>query len=274
MLPAKKMAEEQKKAMSFLDHLEALRWHLMRSVVVVVALAIVLFCYNDFVFGTVIFGPKHDDFLTYRAIRWLFARLGIHTDFHAIKFELINIDLSGQFSMHIWVSFMGALVVGIPYILWELWRFIKPALHKKELRYARWFVFYASLLFLTGVFFCYYIVVPLTVSFLGGYQVTAEVTNTITMDSFISTVTTLTLITGIIFELPILAYFLTRFGILSSAFMKKYRRHAVVVILIVAAVMSPSSDIPTLLVVSLPLYLLFEVSIFVAKFVERKRKEI
>ena len=262
--------------MSFLDHLEALRWHLMRSVVVVFALAIVLFCYNEFVFGTIIFGPKHEDFFTYRMLCKLsyFFGMGETLRLKPSPFELINIDLSGQFSMHIWVSFMGALVLGVPYILWELWRFIKPALHQKELGYARWFVCYASLLFLTGIFFCYFIIVPLTVNFLGGYQVTAEVKNTISMDSYISTVSTLTLVTGIVFELPILVYFLTRFGIMSSLFMKKYRKHAVVVILIVAAVITPSSDIPTLLVVSFPLYILFEISIFVAKFVERKQKQM
>lgn len=268
------MTEEQNKGMSFLDHLEALRWHLMRSVLVVVTLAIVLFCYNDFVFGNIIFGPKHDGFFTYKALCKLSHLLGLNDTLCITPpfFDLINIDLSGQFSMHIWVSFMGALILGAPYILWELWRFIKPALHEKELRYARWFVFYASLLFLTGVAFSYFIVVPLTINFLGGYKVTAEVKNTIAMDSFISTVTTLTLITGIVFELPILVFFLTRFGILSANFMKKYRRHAVVLILIVAAVITPSSDIPTLLIVTFPLYILYELSIYVAKFVERKQK--
>ena len=259
--------------MSFLDHLEALRWHLIRSVVVVAVLAVVLFCYNDFIFGTIIFGPKKVDFITYRLFcklsHWL--NLGDSLCIKEIQFSLINTDLSGQFTMHMWISFIGGVIVASPYILWEVWQFIKPALHEKEKKSATSFIFFASFLFLTGVLFSYYVIVPLSVNFLGTYQVSADVTNMISMDSYISTLTTLTLATGIIFELPIVVYFLTRFGIMSPEFMRKYRRHAVVVILLVAAIITPSSDVATQLIVAFPLYILYEASIFVSKYVVRKQ---
>ncbi len=267
------MADE-KKEMTFLDHLEALRWHLVRSVIVVCVLGVVLFCFPDFLFGTLIFGPKHEDFLTYRALCKLshLFNMGESLCIRPVQFELMNPELSGQFMTHMWIAFVGGLVGGIPYVLWEIWRFVKPALKPNEIRYTRGFVFYATLLFLIGVLFSYYIIVPLTVNFLGGYQVTREVVNRISMDSYISSVTTLVLLTGIIFELPILIFFLTKFGIVTPAFMRKYRRHAIVVNMILAAFITPSSDIPTMLLVFAPLQLLYELSIFVSKYELRKQK--
>lgn len=264
--------------MTFLDHLEALRWHLIRSATVVAVLATVLFFYNDFIFGTVLFGPKHPDFITYRAFCWfsthLFGNdsLCLAQSISSIHFELINTEISGQFTKHIWISILSGLIVGFPYVLWEVWRFVKPALREKEIRSTRGFVGIASLLFLTGVFFAYFIIVPLAVNFLGNYQVTSEVKNLITMDSYISLVTTLVLATGIVFELPILVYFLTQFGILGPSFMRRYRRHAIVVILIVAAIITPSPDVTSQLLVAIPLYVLYELSIFVSVSVERKQR--
>jgi sec-independent protein translocase protein TatC len=265
---------EEKNEMSFLQHLEALRWHLMRSAAAVSILATVLFFYNDFVFGTVIFGPMRSDFLTYRALCKFsnLAGLGDTLCMPPISFELINFDLSGQFTTHIWVSIIAGLIISSPYILWELWRFIKPALLEKERRYTSGVVFFASTLFIMGVLFSYYIIVPMSVNFLGNYQVSPLVRNTISMSSYISTVTILTFVIGVVFELPIVVYFLTKIGLLGPAFMRKYRKHAVVVILIVAAIITPTSDIPTLVIVSLPLYVLFEASIFVSKYAENKSK--
>ena len=259
--------------MSFLQHLEALRWHLVRSAAVVMILAFVLFYYKEIVFDTIIFGPMHSDFLTYRALCKVsrLAGLGDMLCMQSISFSLINIDLSGQFTTHIWTSVIGGLVVGSPYVLWELWRFVRPALREKERKYTSGVVLYASLLFITGVLFSYYIIVPMTINFLGNYQVTPMIKNTISMDSYISTVTILTLIMGLVFELPIIIYFLTKIGLLGSAFMKKYRKHAIIVILIVAAIITPTSDIPTLVIVSTPLYVLYEASIFVSKYVEKKK---
>lgn len=258
--------------MSFLQHLELLRWHLVRSAIVVMVLAGVFFSYKEFVFGTVIFGPMHADFLSYRALCKLshLAGFGESLCMQAISFELVNIDLSGQFSTHIWVSVIGGVVVGAPYVLWELWRFIRPALHERERRHTTGFVFFSTILFVAGILFSYYIVVPLTINFLGNYQVTPMVRNTIAMSSYISTVTVLTFIMGLVFELPIIVYFLTKLGLFGPTFMRHNRKYAWVIILVIAAIITPSSDIPTLLVVSAPLYILYEASIFVSMYAERK----
>ena len=261
--------------MSFLDHLEALRWHLVRSAVAIGVLGVVLFFLKDLIFDTIILGPKHNTFITYRAMCKLSHLIGAGDDMciSTIPFSLINTELSGQFTMHMWIAFVGGLIISFPYILWELWLFIKPALSEKERGNTRGFVFFASILFIIGILFSYFMIVPMTINFLGSYQVSAEIANTITMDSYISTVTTLTLATGLVFELPIIIYFLTHFGIISAAFMRKHRRHAVVVILIVGAIITPSPDISSQLLVSFPLYILFEISIFVARYVERKKSK-
>lgn len=259
--------------MSFLGHLEALRWHLFRSVVAIMSLAIVLFFFKEFLFDGVLLAPKSPNFLTYRLMCKVGHAMNLGDDLcvQVIPFTLISTDLSAQFTTHMWVAFIAGLVVAFPYVVWELWRFIKPALNSKEKKYARGIVFYTSFLFLTGILFGYYIITPMTVNFLGGYQVSAQVNNTITLDSFISTVTTMTLISGIVFELPIAVYFLTKIGILSPTFMRTYRRHAVVVILILSAVITPTSDATTLIMVALPLYFLYEISIFVSAYVMRSK---
>lgn len=259
--------------MSFLEHLEALRWHLVRSVVVVVTAAVVMFCYRDFVFDTLIFAPKHADFWTYRAMCWLSHRLGLGDALclPEMPFQLINTTLSGQFTMHMWVALVAGIVVAFPYVVWELWRFIKPALSERELRYSRGAVAYITALFLMGVLFGYYIITPLSVNFLGGYQVSTEVHNFIEMESFISTVTTITFASGLLFELPVLVFFLSTFGIITPDFMRRFRKHSVVVILIIAAIITPSPDITSQLLVALPLYALYEASIFVSAYVVNKR---
>ena len=191
-----------------------------------------------------------------------------------IPFRLIATDISSQFTTQMWVAVVAGLVTGFPSVGWELWRFIKPALHEKERRYANGIVFYTSFLFITGVLFGYYIITPMTVNFLGNYQVSTEVQNMISLDSFISTVTTMTLITGIVFELPIVVYFLSKVGILSPKFMRDYRKHAIVVILILSAVITPTSDATTLIMVAIPLYILYEVSIFVSAYVVRGKQAV
>ena len=259
--------------MSFLQHLEALRWHLVRSVIVVIGLAITAFFYRDLVFDSLLLAPKNADFWTYRMMCRLGQSIGMG-DALCIgdtSFELINTQLSGQFTMHMWVSFIAGLVAGAPYVLFEIWSFVKPALRDKERKYTKGVVFYTTALFFTGVLFGYYIIAPLSINFLGTYQVSSQVKNMIQMDSFVSTVTTITLASGIVFELPIVIYFLTKIGIMTPAFMRQYRKHAVVVILIVAAVITPSPDITSQLLVALPLYVLYELSIFVSMFVYKKQ---
>ena len=256
-LMADKKAE--KKEMTFLDHLEALRWHLIRSAIVIAICATTLFFFNDFIFDEVIFGPKNPTFITYRAFCYISHHLFGNESLCMGQqtFSLINTDLSGQFTKHIWVSLMAGTIVAFPYVLWELWRFVKPALREKEIRTTRGFVFTASLLFLTGVNFAYFVMAPLMVNFLGTYQASKEVTNLIDWDSYISIVTTTVLATGIIIELPILVYFLSQFGIITPRFMRKYRRHAIVVILIVAAIITPSPHVTSQLLVAFPLYALY-----------------
>ncbi len=259
--------------MSFLDHLEALRWHIVRSAGVIFTVAIVLFWYKEFLFDEILLAPKNPDFPTYRALCRLsdYFNLGGDLCVTKIDFALISTDLSSQFTTHMWSAFVGGLVVGFPFLLFELWKFIKPALKDQERKYARGIVFYTSFLFLTGVLFGYYVITPMSVNFLGSYQVSPEVKNTITLNSFIGTVTTLTLITGIVFEMPIVIYFLSKIGIMSPAFMRKYRRHAVVLILILAAIITPTSDATTLMLVAIPLWILYEISIFVSVYVTKNK---
>jgi sec-independent protein translocase protein TatC len=175
--------------------------------------------------------------------------------------------------MHIWVSFVAGFILAAPYVLWEIWRFIKPALHEKERKYSKGVVFFSSLLFFSGVLFGYYVIVPLSINFLGSYQVSADVKNMIAMDSFVSTVTTITFASGIVFELPIVIYFLTQIGLMTPQFMRTYRKHAMVIILIVAAVITPSPDVTSQLLVAFPLYMLYELSIFVSMYVVKKAEK-
>ncbi len=261
--------------MSFLGHLEALRWHLFRAVIAVMTMAIVLFFFKEFLFDGVLLAPKSPDFLTYKVLCSIGNKLNLGDDFciTVIPFTLISTDISAQFTTHMWVAFIAGLVVSFPYVVWEIWRFIKPALSTKEKKYARGIVFYTSFLFMVGILFGYYVITPMTVNFLGNYQVSEQVKNTITLDSFISIVTTMTLITGIVFELPIVVYFLSKVGILTPTFMRTYRRHAVVVILIIAAVITPTSDATTLVMVALPLYVLYEISILVSAYVLKEKNK-
>jgi sec-independent protein translocase protein TatC len=265
--------------MSFWGHIDALRGHLFRSVLVVITLAVVLFCYPEFLFDKIIFGPLKEHFLTYRAFchlgHWLHAH-NVMDDANALcfghyTFKLQSLGLADQFTSQMWIAFIGGLIVGSPYVLWEVWRFIKPALKEREKKSSTGFIISASFLFVSGVLFAYYIIVPLMVNFLGNYKVSEMVENNFTMDSYISTVTTLSLATGLIFELPILVFFLTKFGIMSPQFMRKYRKHAIVVILIVAGVITPSPDITSQLLVAFPLYFLYEFSIFVSAYVIKRK---
>lgn len=267
--------DNEKSEMSFLEHLEALRWHLMRAVIAVLVLAIFLFFYREIVFDHFLFAPKHPDFWTYRMLCLLsdYLDMGDALCIKDLPFDLINTELSGQFTMHIWVSFVAGFILAAPYVLWEIWRFIKPALHEKERKYSKGVVFFSSILFFAGVLFGYYVIVPLSINFLGSYQVSSDVKNMIAMDSFVSTVTTITFASGIVFELPIVIYFLTQIGLMTPQFMRTYRKHAMVIILIVAAVITPSPDVTSQLLVAFPLYLLYELSIFVSMYVVRKAEK-
>jgi sec-independent protein translocase protein TatC len=259
--------------MTFLQHLEELRWHIIKSLGAIVAGAVVAFIFKDFLFDSVILAPNNPDFITNR----LLCRLAdvVNAPVLCINqnpVELINIKLSGQFTTHLNISIVAGLILAFPYIFWEFWSFFKPALYEKERKYARGAVFTASLLFLTGILFGYYIITPLSINFLGSYRVSDLVDNQINITSYIGSVTSVALSAGIIFELPILVFFLARIGVVTPEFMRKYRRHSIVVVLILAAVITPP-DIFSLILVVIPLILLYEVSIFIAARVIRKRAE-
>jgi len=263
----------EKGEMTFLGHLDALRWHLMRSFVVVIGCAITAFFFKHFLFDVILFGPRHPSFPTFRFLCWLSEKLNMGDNLCVknIDFKMVNLDLAGQFTTHMMVAFIAGIIVALPYVLWELWRFIKPALYERERNYAKGIVFYTTSLFLIGVLFGYYVIVPLSVNFLANYSVSETVSNTISLDSYIGIVTTVTLISGVIFELPMVIYFLTKIGLITPKFMRTYRRHAVIVILVVAAIITPTSDVTTLMLVSVPLYGLYEISIFVSMYVLKNK---
>ncbi len=270
----RKKKESTDGEMTFLQHLEELRWHIIRSLVAVVAGAVVAFVFKNIIFDHVILAPNSPDFITNR----LLCRLAdlVNAPVLCINqdpVDLISIKMSGQFTTHINISLVSGLIIAFPYVFWEFWSFFRPALYDKERKYARGAVTAASLLFLTGVLFGYFIISPLSINFLGSYRVSDLVTNQINITSYIGSVTSVALSAGITFELPIVVFFLARIGIVTPEFMRRYRRHAIVVVLLLAAVITPP-DIFSLILVTIPLILLYEVSIFIAKGVVSKRARI
>ncbi|SER74596.1 twin-arginine translocase subunit TatC [Pedobacter rhizosphaerae] len=262
--------------MSFFDHLDILRKHLIRAVIAVAVFTGIAFYFNEEILDKVIFGPKKPDFWTYRMMCKLverFPSLGKDMCITKINGEIINTEMAGQFNLQLNVCVMCGIVVGFPYLLWEIWRFIKPALHENERKSASGFVFFASVLFVIGILFGYFVVCPLSVNFLTGYTVSEEIKNTFTVDSYLSSVATLTLGTGIIFELPVIIFILSKLGLMTPKLMRSSRRYAAVIILIIAAIVTPTPDIMTMLIVATPLFLLYELSIFVSAYIEKKKKK-
>jgi len=262
----------EKGEMSFLQHLEVLRWHLVRSASAIVLFGLVAFFAKSFVFDSVLLGPMKSDFVTYRMMCEASQRFGL-SDLLCIgemNFILINTTMSGQFTTHIFVALIAGLVLAFPYVVFEIWRFIKPGLYQNERKYANGMVTYTSVLFILGVMFGYYVIAPMSVNFLGNYQVSELVKNQIDLNSYFSTIATLVLATGLVFELPILIYFLTKIGVVTPDFLRTYRRHSVVIILIVAAVITPP-DVASQILVFMPLMVLYEVSIFVSAAVLRNK---
>jgi len=262
--------------MSFFDHIDVLRKHLLRALLVIVIFTGLAFWFYDFIFNTVIMGPKKPDFWTYRMMCRMvdyFPSLGSDFCIKTIKGKIINTEMAGQFTLQINSCVMTGIIFGIPYLLFELWLFVKPALHENERKSTSGFVFFASSLFIIGILFGYFIICPLSINFLTNFSVSAEIENTFTIDSYLSSVATLTIGTGIIFELPVVIYILSKFGIMTPKFMRASRRYATVVILIIAAVVTPTPDIITMLVVAFPLFILYELSIFISAHIERKRNK-
>ena len=262
--------------MSFFDHLEELRWHIIRSFLAITVLSVVAFIKQDFIFSQIIFKPKMADFWTNRMLAKAAAFFG--TGGYGLdqkELEIININVAGQFSMSMWTAMVAGLIAASPYIFWEFWKFIKPALYENEKKVATGAVFYTSILFLTGVLFGYFLIVPLSIRFFGNYSISETVSNQITINSYISMVVSIVLSSGVVFLLPIISYSLSRVGILTPSFMKKYRKHAIVVLFLLSAIITPP-DIFSQFMVAIPLVLLYEVSIFISaraiKVSERKAK--
>ncbi len=258
--------------MSFLDHLEALRWHLIRSTIAILFVAILAFIFKDYIFK-LLFAPKHGDFFTYEMFCKIGHFFGFESAFCAeeLPFTIQSRTMAGQFSAHIWTSIWAGVIIAFPYVLYEVWKFISPALYENERKLARGFILIASLLFFIGVLFGYYLITPLSVNFLGSYSVSPEVKNQIDIDSYISVVRSSVISCGIVFELPIIIYFLTKLGVVTPDFMRKYRRHALIVVLIVAAIITPP-DVASQIIVSIPIMLLYEISIFISAYVLKKEQ--
>lgn len=271
----KKKGKSLEAEMSFFDHLEVLRWHLIRSCIAIVIFTGIAFSYYDFIFDKIILGPKSPGFWTYRVMCQLADRFHLGDDYciKNINFNIINTEMAGQFTLQLNSSLLMGLVIGFPYLLYELWRFVKPGLTDKERTSASGFVSYATLLFILGVLFGYYIIAPLSITFLANYTVSNVIQNQITIDSYLSSVATLTLGSGIVFELPILIFILSKIGIMTPAFMRSSRRYSTVIILIIAAVITPTPDVLTMLTVSFPLFILYEISIIISARVEKKRSK-
>ncbi len=268
----KKKNTSPEKEMSFLDHLEELRWHLVRSTLAVVVLALVAFIFKGFIFDTVIFGPTDPNFPTYRFFCNISQSFGMDSFcFQEMPFQIQSRKMAGQFSAHMWTSIYAGLIIAFPYILYEFWRFISPGLKKKERRSSRGFIFVASLLFFLGVLFGYYLITPLSINFLGNYQVSEEVRNQFDLESYISLVRTSVLACGIVFELPILMYILTKIGLVTPEGLRKYRKFALIIVLVLSAVITPP-DIVSQIIVAIPILILYEVSIYISKFVIRNQK--
>ena len=259
--------------MSFLDHLEELRWHLIRSVLSILIFGIIAFMFKDFIFNTLLFGPKSTNFITYKWFCDISQLLGQGNSFcvQEMPFRIQSRTMAGQFSAHLWTSILAGFIVSFPYVLYEVWRFISPGLNENERDNAKGFIFVASALFFIGVLFGYYIITPLSINFLGNYTVSNEVFNDFDLASYIGLLRASVLSSGLIFELPIIIYFFTRIGIVSPMFLKKNRKFALVILLSLSAIITPPY-IASQIIVCIPLFILYEVSIIISRIVYRKQE--
>lgn len=256
--------------MSFFDHIEELRWHIVKSVAAIVLFGIVIFVMGDAVFRNIIFGPKEDWFLSYRAICSLsnIVGLGDNLCFSPPQFEVQATQFAEAFITHIKVAFIGGFVVAFPYVFYQIWSFIKPGLYEKEQKAARGTVFICSVLFSLGVLFGYFIISPFAINFLAGYKIPGVVNNP-TLSSYVGYLVMFTVPAGIAFELPVVMYFLAKVGLVTADFLRSYRRHSVIVILVLAAIITPP-DVVTQCLIGIPLYFLYEASIIIVSRVEKK----
>lgn len=259
---------EEEKEMSFLDHLEELRWTIIKSLIAIIICAIVVYMNKEWVFDNIIFGPKRENFLTYR----FFCSWSDVTCIQPTDFKVIPREMGEQFFTSLLVSFWLGLVVAFPYVFYQIWSFVKPGLYNNEQKNARGTVFICSLLFSLGVIFGYYIIAPFAVNFLAGFSLGTEVDNTTSLKSYVNYMVMFCVPTGILFELPVVVHFLSSIGLITADFMRQYRKHAIVVILILAAVITPP-DVVTQILIGIPVVALYELSIFIAARADKKREK-
>jgi len=266
--------EPEDREMTFWEHLDELRGTLWRIIIAILVTSIFAFAFKEILFDSIILAPKSKTFITYR----VFCKLGEWLAMPTLcidpsQFQLININLAGQFTSHMNISLVAGLILALPFVLWELWRFVKPGLTEQEIRSSRGAVSIITILFVTGVLFSYFIVSPLMINFLGGYAVSSAVSNQISLTSYVSSITLMTLLMGLLFELPVLILFLTKIGIITPKKLRKYRKHTIISILIIAGVITPSPDVFSQVIVAFPLYGLFELSLAISSRMYRKRLE-
>ncbi|MEC3907369.1 twin-arginine translocase subunit TatC [Tamlana sp. 2201CG12-4] len=270
------MVKKDINEMSFLDHLEDLRWHLIRICLAVVIVATLAFIFSRFVFESIIFAPLEMSFPTYNFLCRGATFLGVDTSFCNEEVPMIiqNRTMAGQFSADIWTAILGGFVISFPYVIYQLWKFVSPGLHDNERKHSRGFIIISSLLFFIGVLFGYYIVTPLSINFLANYSVSTIVDNQIDISSYMALVRSSALASGLIFELPIIIYFFTRIGLVTPEILRKYRKYALVIVLVLSAIITPP-DIVSQIIVAIPILILYQVSIYISKIVVRnqKRKE-
>lgn len=268
------MAKKALNEMSFLDHLEELRWVLVRSSAAVVIMGIVAYFFADYIFSDLIFGPTDPSFITYRFFCEASHYLGFADSIciTELNFIIQNTEMEGQVNIFVWVCITAGFILAFPYILWEFWKFISPALYEKEKKSAKLFIFVASILFFLGVLFGYFVIVPMSVNFLATFSISSVVKNQFSIDSYVSMVKTAVIASGLFFELPIIIYFLTKLGLVGPGFLRKYRKYAVVIVLIVAAIVTPP-DVVSQVTVAIPMLLIYEASIWISVVVEKNKKK-
>lgn len=265
------------KEMSFIEHLEELRWHLVRASVSVLLFSILAFLNRSVIFDEIILWPKDPSFWTYQKLNammaWVHQQLPFiqSASFDIRPIEIQNIMMSGQFSTHIKVSIVMGFILAFPYVFYQIWSFVRPALYSKEKSVASGAVFVSSLLFMFGILFGYFIILPLSLQFLAGYEVSSQVSNQIQLSSYIGTVTSIVFSGGVVFELPIIAFFFSKIGLLTPSFMRTYRKHAYIVLLLLSAIITPP-DVFSQILVCIPLVILYEVSIYISKAVNKKEQ--
>ncbi|MBJ7880550.1 twin-arginine translocase subunit TatC [Gelidibacter salicanalis] len=266
------MAKTSINEMSFLDHLEELRWHLIRITLSIVIAGGVAFIFSRWIFDVIIFGPKSMDFPTYKYLCQLSTFFNMDSTFCAesFPFTIQSRTMSGQFSADIWTSIYAGFIIAFPYIIYQLWRFISPGLLDDERQSSRGFIIISSLLFFLGVLFGYYVITPLSINFLGTYSVSSEITNQFDISSYISLVRSSSIAAGLVFELPIIIYFLTKVGLVTPQILRKYRKYALVGVLIVSAVITPP-DVASQVIVAIPILILYQISIFISAIVVRNQ---